>query len=676
MVWDLIFARLSSFADLLAYEIERRTLHDWVFCFAPILLFLEIPRYYLPMLGVLAARALGHPKRRAGRIRELMHRPPLVSVVIAGRNEAATIDSAIRSVLDQDYPDFEVIVVDDSSGDDTWAIARRWERRGRIRLFRNSSPRGRSGRPGASNLGMAMARGEIIVSLDADTTHDRSMITRLVEGFADPRVGVVAGNLHCRNSGHNLLTRLQTLEYAVAIDLKKRWSDLLGCTLQASGAIQAFRRCVLTDVRGWDQELAEDTDVSLRIVQAGWRLAFAPDAVALTEVPTSLKVLTRQRHRWDRGGVRASFKKHWRMMSPRVTGWSFASELWAEFGFAVLATVVYPIYLLWLATHGLWLLLFVWIVMTAVNAALSLFALGVVSVVCTRLQNPLSLLGAALVTPFYKGYLRWVRLKALVYELLRLRYEGHLPARQRLGPRPALVGPRAPGGRPDPGGGRGRPSVRCALEPTWQTLRPPSPAAPPGGRPRERHHEPRTRRRDRDPGPGGREHGAQAPPAQAAVQLGALLGRDSLRDPRPVPDRLRGELLLPDPAGRAADRPVGQQTQARVLLRRRRHGRLGARGHPGLVHRLRPVGVDVELLLRVRARASRSTTSRRSRRATTSTPSWRSSGRPSRRSRSRSSRSPRASSRWPWRPCWWPRPWAAARASSWSAPRSSSSARP
>lgn len=92
--------------------------------------------------------------------------------------------------------------------------------------------------------------------MDADTTCDRRMIESILRGFADPRVGVVAGNVLARNRDANLLTRLQTLEYATAIDMSKRWAGLWGRTLQASGAIGDFRVEALRRIGGWDPKLA------------------------------------------------------------------------------------------------------------------------------------------------------------------------------------------------------------------------------------------------------------------------------------------------------------------------------------------------------------------------------------------------------------------------------------
>ncbi len=413
----------ADFLERMGEELTSRSLSSWIFCFAPILIFLEIPRYYLPLLGLLIARRLGYPKIDQRARRRFLERRPRVSVVIAGLNEGETIEKAIESLLAQDWPELEIIVVDDHSTDRMYERAARYARRGLVRLIRNEASRGRMGKPAGVNLGVLLSNGELVIVVDADTTFDRRMVETIVVPFADPRVGVVAGNVHVRNASHNVLTRLQAFEYSVSIDLHKRWTDLFGCTLQGSGAITAFRRSGLLATRGWMQELAEDSDISLRMVKEGWKIAFEPAAVAITDVPESLSGLIRQRTRWDRGGLRNYFKKHRRLMRPSVSGWSFATEMWSEFFFSVVATLCWPVYFFWLLWQSPWVLATVLVIASVVNVALSLFALLVVARVCERILEPARLLGAALLTPFYKGFLRWVRLRAIVYEFLRYRYD-------------------------------------------------------------------------------------------------------------------------------------------------------------------------------------------------------------------------------------------------------------
>jgi len=420
---DWLFVFLSDFGDFAWHEVTKRSLFDWLLFFMPLVVFFEVPRYYLPLVVLLITRRLGLPRRDLDAEEAFLARGPRVSVVIAGRNEAATIGSAIESLLDQNYPNLEIIIVDDSSEDEMYDIVCRYARRGQVRLIRNAALRGRAGRPVATNLGVRVANGEFIVSLDADTTFDRDMIRSILRPFADPRVGVVAGTVRPRNSFTNLLSRLQTIEYALAIDMRKRWTNLFGSTLQASGAIGAFRRQAVMELGNWDPELAEDADISLRMIKAGWRVVFAPDAVALTEVPKKLETLIGQRTRWDRGGLRIYVKKHWRVLDPRIAGGPIAREMWGELIAFLLSTVLFPFYVVWLAFQGVFMALFILAISLVIYSAISLFSVFAVRGISNRFPNPWSLVPAALIMPFYKELFRLVRIRALVLELLRVRYE-------------------------------------------------------------------------------------------------------------------------------------------------------------------------------------------------------------------------------------------------------------
>ena len=408
-------------------ELAARDTQFWILAFAPLVVFLEIPRYFLPGYALVLARLLGWIRpERAQRPSRMS-----ISVVIAGRNEAATLGALVRTLKEQIQPIDEIIVVDDASDDGMERAARRLGgglNGPRVRVIRNDSERGRTGKPGACNLGVRLARGEIVVTLDADSTIDRDCILNLVAPLDDPTVGFVAGNVLVRNADKNLLTASQMIEFAMAIDIRKRWTDLTGCTLQASGAMTAFRRSAVMSVGGWDPELAEDTDVSVRMVRAGWRLRFAPDAVAWTDCPETLRGLVRQRVRWDRGGFRTQFMRHPGVFNPAVVGWGYAGEMWTHALFSVVATFVYPVYMTWLLLQGLEVWLFVLLVSNALYAGLSLGVLVPMTVLTTRVVRPWRFVVPALVSPFLKGLLRWARLYAFCLELLKVKSnDGFLP---------------------------------------------------------------------------------------------------------------------------------------------------------------------------------------------------------------------------------------------------------
>ena len=424
---DTIAAGVSDWSDTWSARLDGSSPAEWALFFAPLLI-LEVPQYYVPLAANVVAHLWRgrHGADTAPEASVLDRRErvwPSVSVIVAGRNEAASIEACIESLLDQNYPGLEIIIVDDHSEDATYEIARRHARRGSIRVIRNREISGRTGRPTASNLGLRMATGEFIVSLDADTTFDLGLIEALIEPFDDPRIGVVAGNVLARNRETNLLTRLQTIEYATSIDLHKRWTKMTGSTLQASGAIGAFRRAALLEIGGWDPELAEDGDICLRLVKAGWRTTFAPEAVALTDVPDTWRVIIGQRTRWDRGGFRAYIAKHGRLLRPSSSTYGYAYGMWGELIFATVLPLIYPVYVLWLLCQGFAVWSFVVLTSWALYTLLAPLPLIAIALVSERTRDVHRLVGPALLMPFYRALMRWVKIRALVLELLRVRYE-------------------------------------------------------------------------------------------------------------------------------------------------------------------------------------------------------------------------------------------------------------
>jgi cellulose synthase/poly-beta-1,6-N-acetylglucosamine synthase-like glycosyltransferase/peptidoglycan/xylan/chitin deacetylase (PgdA/CDA1 family) len=226
-----------------------------------------------------------------------------VSVIVPAYNEAANIAATITSLRRSDYPRFEIVVVDDGSTDRTAEIVARLAGPD-LRLIRQQN----AGKPAALNTGIAAARYDLLVLVDGDTIFEPDALGKLIQPLVDPAVGAVAGNTKVANR-RGFLGRWQHLEYVIGFNLDRRMFDLARCMPTVPGAIGAFHREVLTDVGGVSsQTLAEDTDLTMAIAQAGWRIVYQPDAIAHTEAPASLQQLWRQRYRWCYGTLQAMWK--------------------------------------------------------------------------------------------------------------------------------------------------------------------------------------------------------------------------------------------------------------------------------------------------------------------------------------------------------------------------------
>jgi cellulose synthase/poly-beta-1,6-N-acetylglucosamine synthase-like glycosyltransferase/peptidoglycan/xylan/chitin deacetylase (PgdA/CDA1 family) len=277
-------------------------------------------------IGLLALRAVvltilaPLQARRASR---QSHVPPpglTVSVVVPGYNEEAVIARTVQSLLEQEPPVLEVVCVDDGSKDRTLAVLHEhFDGNPRVRIF--GKPNG--GKASALNLGFAEARGEVVVALDSDTIFKPDTVAQLTAPFADPRVGAVAGNAKVGNRV-NRLTRWQALEYVTAQNLERRAWDLAGAVPVVPGAVGAWRRRAVLDEGGFHEDtLAEDTDLTLRLIARGYRVVYAEDALAYTEAPETAKALLKQRFRWTYGVLQACWKHKSRLFhrGGGVLGW-------------------------------------------------------------------------------------------------------------------------------------------------------------------------------------------------------------------------------------------------------------------------------------------------------------------------------------------------------------------
>ncbi len=400
----------------------------WAFVlFCPLVLY-EVIRYFLPvpLMGIL--RLFGQWHDDSAEQEKFMQSEPMVSIVIAGRNEAAIIGETIESLLALPYKKREIIVVDDNSNDGMYEICRAYEQRGEIRLLRNTEASGRVGRPVASNLGLYYATGEFVISLDADTTYDRNMIQAMIGPFYNPKVGVVAGNLKVANMHDSIWTVCQAMEYAVSIGVWKRWTSYRHVTLQASGAFGAFRRTALAAFGGWDPELAEDADLSLKMRRSGWDIAFAPYAIAMTHAPASLKALAKQRVRWDKGAVRTYFHKHKSMMMPKKGKWRFALELIQEFFMIYMLPLTYVVYSAVLIYFDWKIWVFAQFFCYFVYCIISFCTFMAVLSWSERSEDERFMLLYIPFFPIYKEIFRWVRIYANLCETFRVGYkEPYLP---------------------------------------------------------------------------------------------------------------------------------------------------------------------------------------------------------------------------------------------------------
>lgn len=229
--------------------------------------------------------------------------PPFVSIVIPAFDEDTHIARAIDCALSQDYPSFEVIVVDDGSRDLTKYVAGRF---GSVLI----SLRKNGGKAAALNAGLRQSKGDIIVFSDSDSFLDRSALRRIVRHFANRKVGAVAGRVELERSA-TLAQKLQSLEYIFGQAIMKVAQAGSGASIAVCpGPICAFRRPLLVELGGvTNRTLAEDFDLTLSAIRRGFDVVYENGALAYTVAPAKWRQLFRQRVRWCRGALQV-FRQH------------------------------------------------------------------------------------------------------------------------------------------------------------------------------------------------------------------------------------------------------------------------------------------------------------------------------------------------------------------------------
>ncbi len=248
-------------------------------------------------------------KKTADAIYQMKFENPLVSIIVPGKNEGKHLYKLVQSLSEQTYRNYEIIVVDDCSDDDTPIIGRSLEKNGLIDLFIRNHVRG--GKASAANTALRFTKGKFIVHLDADCSYDRDAIEQIILPFyLDKTVGAVGGNVMVRNYDENLVTTLQAIEYFDTISIGRIVSSHLGIYRIISGAFGAFRKDVMDKIEGWDIGPGLDGDITVKVKKVGYKIKFAPDAVCLTSVPNTFKKLSKQRLRWDKSIIRFRVRKH------------------------------------------------------------------------------------------------------------------------------------------------------------------------------------------------------------------------------------------------------------------------------------------------------------------------------------------------------------------------------
>ncbi len=247
---------------------------------------------------------------------ELSEYPP-VSILIPCYNEGENVRETIEYLLHQQYPNYEIIAVNDGSKDNTLELLHELAaRHPKVRVVNLASNQGKA--VGLRTAAL-LANSEILIGIDGDALLAPNATAWIVRHFLDnPRVGAVTGNPRIRNRS-TLLGKIQVGEFSAIVGMIKRAQRAYGHVFTISGVIAGFRKTALHDVGYWSPDMVtEDIDISWKLQLAGWVIRFEPNALCWVLMPETLVGLWKQRSRWAQGGVEVLlryFRPLWRWRS-------------------------------------------------------------------------------------------------------------------------------------------------------------------------------------------------------------------------------------------------------------------------------------------------------------------------------------------------------------------------
>ncbi|MEP7231513.1 MAG: glycosyltransferase [Ginsengibacter sp.] len=239
---------------------------------------------------------------------------PLVSIIIPAYNEQVNAIRTINSLLAQDYPQLEIIFVDDGSKDETFSkVSEHFSTNNKVQVHTKSN----GGKASALNFGIQKSIADFVVCIDADTQLKTDAVTELMKKFDSENVATVAGNVKVGNEV-NMITRWQSIEYITSQNFDRRAFDLLNCITVIPGAIGAFKKDAVLISGGFTTDtLAEDCDLTMRLHRNGYHIRNCTSAISYTEAPETFRQFLKQRFRWSFGVMQCFWKHRDTVFNPR-----------------------------------------------------------------------------------------------------------------------------------------------------------------------------------------------------------------------------------------------------------------------------------------------------------------------------------------------------------------------
>ena len=334
---------------------------------------------------------------------------PRVSIIVPAYNEEVNILRTISNLLEQDYPVFDIIFVDDGSKDNTLKnVQEKFSDTPAVHIL--THPNG--GKASALNFGISHTDADYVVCIDADTQLRKDAISKLIRHFFSDhshRIGAVAGNVKVGNV-RNMLTYWQNIEYTTSQNFDRMAYSNINAITVVPGAIGAFRREAILHAGGFTTDtLAEDCDLTMRIIEKGYVIENENDAVALTEAPERLNQFVKQRVRWSFGVMQTFWKHRKALFNSKYKGfglWAMPNMLIFQYIIPTFSPIADLLMLAGLFSGNAAQIAFYYLIFLLVDASVSIVAF------CFEGENLWQLLWIIPQRFFYRWIMYWVLFKS------------------------------------------------------------------------------------------------------------------------------------------------------------------------------------------------------------------------------------------------------------------------
>lgn len=344
-LWQSLVIYLSAFWEFVSHP-SATALSSFFHFLMDFAFYYPLLMAYLWMIGGLIYYYRWERKANNNSVEELeLTEYPPVSILIPCHNEGYDIQETIEFLLQQDYPDFEVIAINDGSTDNTLevllSLARKYERVRVINLEQNQ------GKAMGLNTAALFSKNEFLVCIDGDALLDPGATKLIMQHFhSGHRVAAVTGNPRIRTRS-TLLGKIQVGEFSAIIGLIKRCQQIYGRIFTVSGVACGFRKAALHRVGYWSTDMiTEDIDITCKLQLDHWDIRYEPRALVWILMPETWKGLWSQRKRWSQGGsevILVHYKKMLAWKSRRL------APIYLEYLISVLwAYVMTFFFVLWL----------------------------------------------------------------------------------------------------------------------------------------------------------------------------------------------------------------------------------------------------------------------------------------------------------------------------------------